>query len=84
MTLALALLLVLHGLIHVFGFVKAYGFAERPQLRQPIGSTPIRHYRSFGAARLASGSEARGHEPEGAYAYIEVVIDDIHYNLRSR
>ncbi len=28
--------LVLHGLIHLMGFAKAYGFAELPQLRLPI------------------------------------------------
>jgi len=28
--------LVLHGLIHLMGFAKAYGFAELPQLRTPI------------------------------------------------
>lgn len=31
-----ASLVVLHGLIHVMGFAKAFGYAELPQLTQPI------------------------------------------------
>lgn len=30
------LLLVLHGLIHLMGFAKAFGYAELPQLQLPI------------------------------------------------
>ena len=29
-------LLTLHGLIHLMGFAKAFGYAELPQLMQPI------------------------------------------------
>jgi len=29
-------LLLLHGLIHLMGFAKAFGYAELPQLTQPI------------------------------------------------
>jgi uncharacterized protein DUF6544 len=47
-------------------------------------STPLRSYRSFGPVRLASGGEARWHEPSGEYAYIEFTFDDVQYNLRSR
>ena len=36
MTLVFATFLVLHGLIHAFGFAKAFGFAELPQLTEPI------------------------------------------------
>lgn len=32
-----ALLLLLHGAIHLMGFAKAFGFAKLAQLRQPIG-----------------------------------------------
>lgn len=28
--------LALHGLIHAMGFAKAFGYAELPQLQQPI------------------------------------------------
>jgi hypothetical protein len=47
-------------------------------------STPLARYRSFGPVRLASGGEARWHEPGGDYAYIELTLDDVHYNVRSR
>lgn len=36
MRAALALCLVLHGVIHVMGFAKAFGYAELAQLRTPI------------------------------------------------
>ncbi len=47
-------------------------------------STPVSAYRSFGPVRLASGGEARWHEPSGDYAYIELTLDDVQYNVRSR
>jgi hypothetical protein len=47
-------------------------------------STPLADYRSFGPVRIASGGEARWHEPSGEYAYIELTFDDVQYNLRSR
>ena len=45
-------------------------------------STPLRDYRQFGQVRLASKGEARWHDPEGAYAYVELVTDDVRYNVR--
>jgi hypothetical protein len=47
-------------------------------------STPITRYRTYGAVRLPAGGEARWHEPEGEYAYIELTIDDVEYNVRLR
>jgi hypothetical protein len=47
-------------------------------------STPLGRYRSFGRVRLASGGEGRWHEPGGEYAYIELTIDDVQYNVRAR
>jgi Family of unknown function (DUF6544) len=47
-------------------------------------STPLSNYRSFGPVRLASGGEARWHEPSGDYAYIEITFDDVQYNVGSR
>jgi hypothetical protein len=35
-TVAFAVFLVLHGLLHVLGFIKAFNLAELPQLTQPI------------------------------------------------
>lgn len=36
MLIAFAVFLVVHGLIHTLGAVKAFGWAELPQLTQPI------------------------------------------------
>ena len=47
-------------------------------------STPLAGYRSFGAVRLASGGEARWHEQAGEYAYIELELDDVQYNVQPR
>ena len=43
-----AVLLALHGLIHLMGFAKAYGYAKLPQLIQPIS-------RGMGLLWLAAG-----------------------------
>ena len=48
MSIALVLLLVVHGLIHFMGFLKAFGLAEMPQLAGPIS-------RPLGALWLAAG-----------------------------
>jgi len=47
-------------------------------------STPLGAYRSFGEVRLPSGGEARWHEAGADYAYIELTIDEVDYNVRSR
>jgi hypothetical protein len=47
-------------------------------------STPIRSYGRFGNVRLASAGEGRWHEAAGDYAYIELTIEDVEYNVRSR
>src|SRR5919198_5722856 len=36
MTVVFAIVLVVHGLIHVLGFAKAFGLADLPQLTQPV------------------------------------------------
>ena len=36
MTVVFAVVLVVHGLIHLLGFAKAFGLAELPQLTQPV------------------------------------------------
>jgi hypothetical protein len=38
MTTVFAIVLVVHGVIHLLGFAKAFGLAELPQLTQPISS----------------------------------------------
>jgi uncharacterized protein DUF6544 len=47
-------------------------------------STPLRDYRSLGGVRLASSGEGRWHDENGEWAYIELTIDDVQYNVRSR
>jgi len=50
--------------------------------RQMRWSTPIGSYRSFGPFRLASAGEGRWHGPDGEFTYIELVIDEVEYNVR--
>jgi hypothetical protein len=45
-------------------------------------STPLSEYRSFGAARLPSVGEGWWHDSPNDYAYIELTIDDVRYNVR--
>jgi hypothetical protein len=47
-------------------------------------STPLRHYRAFGGVRLASEGEGRWHEPDREYAYIQLAIDAVEYNVAVR
>lgn len=46
-------------------------------------STPLAGYRFFGSRRLAAGGEARWHEADGEYSYIELTFDEIRYNVSS-
>lgn len=45
-------------------------------------STPTADYRTFGSVRLCSGGDARWHDTDGEYAYIELTFDDVQYNVR--
>jgi hypothetical protein len=47
-------------------------------------STPIRGHRTYGAMRLQSGGEGRWHDAKGGYAYIDLTIDDVQYNVPPR
>ena len=44
-------------------------------------STPIGRYQPFGPVRLGSVGEGRWHEPAGEYAYIELEITEVQYNV---
>jgi hypothetical protein len=46
-------------------------------------STPVSGYRPFGTVRLPSRGEGRWHAPNGEYAYIQLTIDDVEYNVGS-
>lgn len=45
-------------------------------------STPLQAYRAFAGGRLASRAEARWHDEQGDYAYLELTIDEVRYNVR--
>ena len=47
-------------------------------------STPVSGYRRFGGRRAARGGEARWHTPAGDYAYIQLELDTLEYNLPAR
>ena len=50
-------------------------------------STPVLGYGGygpFGAFRLTARGEARWHEPEADYAYIQLEVDDVEYNVGRR
>jgi hypothetical protein len=58
--------------------------ADGRSARRVRWSTPVRDYRRFGPARLASAGEGRWHEAAADYAYIELTIDDVAYNVSAR
>lgn len=45
-------------------------------------STPARAYRAFGPMHLLASGEGRWHTSEGPFAYIELTVDDVEYNVR--
>jgi hypothetical protein len=47
-------------------------------------STPMSGHRQYGPVRLSSTGEARWRQPEGEYAYIQLTIDDVQYNVEPR
>lgn len=53
-------------------------------MRKLRWSTPMWAHRQYGLVRLPGVGEARWHEPEGEYAYIQLTIDDVQYNVGPR
>jgi hypothetical protein len=49
-----------------------------------VKARPGRPPRSFGTVRLASGGEGPWHGHGGEYAYIELTLDDVEYNVWPR
>ena len=47
-------------------------------------STPIHDYRAFGHARLGSRGVGIWHQSDGPFAYVEIEVDEIAYNLAHR
>jgi hypothetical protein len=58
--------------------------ADGTTMRPLRWSTPIGGYRTYGAVRLPSSGEGRWYDPDGEYAYIELTIDEVQYNVRPR
>jgi hypothetical protein len=58
--------------------------ADGTTLRAVRWSTPFGEYRRFGPHRLGSHGEGRWHDTGGEYAYIEITIDDISFNVPAR
>ena len=46
-------------------------------------STPLGRFRDFDGVRLPSHGEGRWHAPEGEYAYVEIEIDEVNYNVEA-
>jgi len=57
---------------------------ESTSMRKLRWSTPVSGTRAYGPVRVLSAGEARWQEPGGEYAYIQLAIDDIQYNVGSR
>lgn len=47
-------------------------------------STPLSEYRDYGARRVASRGEGWWHPPDGGYAYIELEVLDVDFNVGAR
>ena len=52
-------------------------------MRAARWSTPLRGYHAFGRVRLASAGEARWSDAQTTFAYIDLAIDDVLYNISS-
>lgn len=59
-----------------------YAVSSDGTMRSLRWSTPVAAYRQYGPVRLFSRGEGRWQEPDGEYAYIELTIDDVQYNVR--
>jgi hypothetical protein len=58
--------------------------ADGKTLLRQRWSTPVSDYRAYGAYRLASRGEARYRAPDGDYAYVELTMENIEYNVTAR
>jgi len=59
-----------------------YQLAPDGTLRKLRWSTPLRDYKARGDFHLASAGEGRWLDPAGEYAYIELAINEVEYNVR--
>ena len=72
------------GLLTNFVSDDRYHSADGTTMRKLRWSTPVGGYRAYGPVRLPSSGEARWEEPGDDYAYIQLTIDDIQYNVGPR
>jgi hypothetical protein len=61
-----------------------YAVSSDGTMRSLRWSTPVAGHRRYGTVRLVSRGEGRWREPTGDYAYIELAIDDVQYNVGPR
>jgi uncharacterized protein DUF6544 len=61
-----------------------YQLAPDGSMRKLRWSTPLTDYRTRRDFHLASAGEGRWFDPAGEYAYIELTIDDVEYNVHPR
>lgn len=78
MSIALAVLLVVHGLIHLMGFVKAFGLADLPRLKGHI-SRPLGVLWLVAAVALLATAVALGAAPRWWWAagVVAVVVSQV-------
>jgi hypothetical protein len=65
-------------------FVSDDRFAASPDgttMTRQRWSTPLRGVRGFGRVRLAGAGEARWHDGDRSWSYIELTIDEVRYNV---
>lgn len=58
-------------------------FSDGASMMKQRWSTPTGPYRAFDPLTLASGGAAQWHTPNGSFAYIELELDDVQYNIRT-
>lgn len=71
-----------HRLVDFVSDDRLRSSADGVQLTRQRWSTPVGRYREIGERRLATWGQGRWHapEPEGEFAYLELVVDDIAYD----
>lgn len=67
MRTALLLIMLVHGIIHLLGFLKAF--------------FSVSNYKNFNGHNLGSFGEAIWHYPDGKFTYGKFSLKDIKYNM---
>lgn len=74
-----------HELIDFISQDRLRASADGATFARQEWSTPLSDYRTFDSRRVGSRGEARWHapDPEGEFAYLEIVLDDVSYHVGS-